>query len=241
VQEREDGLRAEQVAIDGPAASGKSTVARGLAQRLGGWYISSGNLYRALAWLALRRGLVPREAPESVLPLLASERIGFARAPDNSLAIYVNGERVDEAELRRHDVTNNVSSVAGLPQVREWLLERQRETRRLGLVVMEGRDIGTVVFPQARHKFFVTASAEERARRRLLQAGENPTGATLASVAAEIAERDRLDSSRAVAPLRPAPDAVTVDTTGMDVEAVVDHIEALIRRRQAHDTAAADT
>ena len=123
-----------------------------------------------------------------------------------------------------------VSQVAKIPALREWLLEVQRDCRHLGIVIMEGRDIGTVIFPQAKYKFFVTASPLERARRRLAQTGEVPQGATLESVAADIARRDALDSTREVAPLRPAPDAILIQTDGHTPDEVAEMLAAHIRQ-----------
>jgi len=145
--------------------------------------------------------------------------------------LYLNGVTVPQAEIRAPAVAAAVSHVAKIPEVRTWLLARQRDTRSLGLIVMEGRDIGTVIFPDAPFKFFVTASPEVRARRRLLQAGETADGATIATVAAEIAERDRLDSTRAVAPLKPAPDAVLLNTDALTADQAAEQIAQTVRTR----------
>lgn len=219
----------QQIAIDGPAASGKSTVARRVAVALDGWYVNTGHMYRALTWLAIEAGIDPASEADRLGEILTDTAMGFRPGDDHELTLLLNGDPVTDEQVRRPDVTARVSYVAREPVVREWLRDRQRASREHGLIVMEGRDIGTVIFPDARHKFFLTATPRERARRRLEQEGENLEGATLDSVAAEIAERDRLDSTRAIAPLRPADDAEQVDTTGMTIAQVVDHICRRVR------------
>jgi len=219
-----------QVALDGPAASGKSTVARLLANRLGGYYINTGDMYRTVAWQCHVHGIDPDKAPDKVAALLTTLELRYRIDADGKPQLYLNGTAVEASKVRSPEAAAIVSQVARLPQVRQWLLERQRECASLGIVIMEGRDIGTVIFPQAKYKFFVTASPMERARRRMAQPGEVPPGTTLEQVAAAIAERDRIDSTRATAPLKPAPDAELVNTDGMDVEAVADFITARIRQ-----------
>ena len=150
------------------------------------------------------------------------------RIADGVPVLLVNDKPVDRGGIRSPEVARVVSFVARIPAVRDWLRERQRETRVLGTIVMEGRDIGTVIFPEARCKFFLTASPLERARRRLAQAGEVAEGATLEAVAAEIAERDRIDSTRDVAPLRPAEDALFIDTDTLTAAEVADRIAARV-------------
>ena len=217
-----------QIAIDGPAASGKSTVARLVAARLGGYYINTGDMYRAVTWVAVECDLDIAGAPDTVAALLGTVALAY-ELRDGVPVLMLNGTPAPSAKLRSPEVARRVSLVARMPAVRTWLRERQRDTCRLGLIVMEGRDIGTVILPEARHKFFVTASPEVRARRRLGQPGEVGHGATVASVAAEIAERDRLDSSRRLAPLTPAADAVIVNTDGMTAEQVADLIVKRVR------------
>ena len=213
-----------QVAIDGPAASGKSTVAKLLAGRIGGYYINTGDMYRAVAWQALVHGV----APEDVVKLLPSFDLRY-RIVDGVPTLFLNDAVVPHAAIRSPEASAIVSQVAAVPAVREWMLDRQRECKEVGIVIMEGRDIGTVIFPQAKFKFFVTASPMERARRRLAQKGEVADGATLESVAADIARRDEIDSTRAVAPLRPAEDAVTIMTDGISAEEVAELLAAAIR------------
>lgn len=213
-----------QVAIDGPAASGKSTVAKLLAGRIGGYYINTGDMYRAISWQALVHGV----APEDVAKLLPSFDLRY-RIVDGVPTLFLNDAVVPHDAIRSPEVSAIVSQVAAVPAVREWMLDRQRECKEVGIVIMEGRDIGTVIFPQAKFKFFVTASPMERARRRLAQKGEVADGATLESVAADIARRDEIDSTRAVAPLRPAEDAVTIMTDGISAEEVAELLAAAIR------------
>ena len=217
-----------QVAIDGPAASGKSTVARLLAKRIGGYYINTGDMYRAVSWVALQHGVDPVANPAGVVKLLADCDLCY-RIVDDVPTLFLNNEVVPQEAIRSPEVSAIVSPVAAIPEVREWMLGRQRECKEVGIVIMEGRDIGTVIFPDAKFKFFVTASPMERARRRLAQKGEVPEGATLESVAADIARRDEIDSTRAVAPLRPAENAVTIMTDGITAEEVADLLATAIR------------
>lgn len=217
-----------QVAIDGPAASGKSTVARLLAKRIGGYYINTGDMYRAVSWVALQHGVDPVANPAGVVKLLADCDLCY-RIVDDVPTLFLNNEVVPQEAIRSPEVSAIVSPVAAIPEVREWMLGRQRECKEVGIVIMEGRDIGTVIFPDAKFKFFVTASPMERARRRLAQKGEVAEGATLESVAADIARRDEIDSTRAVAPLRPAENAVTIMTDGITAEEVADLLATAIR------------
>jgi CMP/dCMP kinase len=223
--------RREQIAIDGPAASGKSTVARRVAADLHAVYLNTGALYRAVARAALEAGIDPAGEPGTMVGLLSGLRLEYRLEPGATIILMLNGRPVAEGELRTPEVAQGASDVARLPGVRQWLLDRQRAAADLGLVVMEGRDIGTVVFPHARHKFFITASPEERARRRLAQTGEVAAGATLASVAAEIARRDWNDANRAVAPLRAAEDAILIDTTTLTIDEVVTRVLGMVRGR----------
>ncbi len=221
----------EVIAIDGPAASGKSTAARQVAEALGVPYVNTGNLYRAVAWAALARGIDPALPGADLAPVLATLSLEHRRDPDGSLTLLVDG-RPAGAEIRSPEVAKRVSQVAARPEVRAWLVARQRACAALGLIVMEGRDIGTVIFPRARFKFFLTASPEVRARRRLAQDGEVPADATVASVAAEIARRDEMDSNRTHAPLRQAPDAELVDSSGLTIEQVVARIAGRVRTQR---------
>jgi cytidylate kinase len=204
-------MASDVIAIDGPAASGKSTVAKLIARRLGIPYINTGNMYRAVT-LFLLENSIPLESA-AVTAALPGLSLAYVRGTGGDFQIILNQINPGE-KLRSPEVAACVSTVAAMPVVRAWLVEKQRQFAASGQVVMEGRDIGTVIFPDARYKFFVTATPEERARRRLAQTSENPDGATIESVAQAIAERDKLDAERAVAPLRRADDALLLDTTG---------------------------
>ena len=209
------------VAIDGPAGAGKSTVAKLLAAKLGIAYINTGSLYRALALAAKEAGIDLHEplSPE----FLNSQRLEF-RVDE----LFLNGIAPGE-KLRLPECAAGASLVSKQPLVREYLLPVQRNAARGQWIVMEGRDIGTVIFPDARVKFFVTASLEERAKRRLAQSGEVAAGADLASVLEDIRRRDEQDTKRATAPLKPAADALIVDTTGMSIEEVLEHLAGYCR------------
>jgi len=218
-------MKSTVIAIDGPAGAGKSTVARLLAAKINASYINTGSLYRALA-LAARRSGIP--AAELSGEFLASQQLEY-----RGDRLFLNGEDPGEA-LRSAQCASDASIISAQPAVREYLLPVQRNAARNQWIVMEGRDIGSVIFPDAACKFFVTASVEERARRRLAQSGENAAGATLESVAAEIAERDRRDSSRAIAPLRPADNAQIVDTTTLSIEEVVNKLAEKVEEIRKH-------
>jgi cytidylate kinase len=228
-------MRRGIVAIDGPAASGKSSTARAVAEQLGFCHLDSGALYRGVTWVALTEAArrAPPADPLALDPqavLRAAERRGLQLQPDGAgFTTYIDGRPV-EAEIRGAEVTALVSPVSAIPVVREWVTQRVRELARAGVgVVVDGRDIGTVVFPDAEVKVFLTASPEARAARRLRQRGEGADGAALARETARLAERDRADASRAVAPLRAADDAVPLDTSDLAFDAQVARIVALAR------------
>jgi cytidylate kinase len=215
------------IAIDGPAASGKSTTAAAVARELGALHLDSGALYRGLTAVALE--LTGREAGAI---LGAAEGRGLAlRQAGEEVIPYLDG-RPAEDRIRGGDVTWFVSEVSALPAIREWVNARLREAvSQQTLVVMDGRDIGTAVFPDAPVKVFLTATPEARARRRLLQRGDRPSPAQVASEAAILAERDRKDTTRTVAPLRRSPDATLLDTTTLSFEEQVGEIVRLARAR----------
>lgn len=225
------------IAIDGPSASGKSSTARAVAEALGFAHLDSGALYRGVTLVALReaarRGR-PDEDPLAVLDaeaiLRAAEDRGLMLQPDGAgFAAYLEGEPVD-GELREARVTACVSAVSAVPVIREWINTRLRAMVRAGRdAVVDGRDIGTVVFPDADLKIFLTASPEARAGRRISQRGMGLEPSRLEAEAAALAARDHADSSRVVAPLRAAEDAVLVDTTTMSLAEQVSRIVELAR------------
>lgn len=216
------------VAVDGPAASGKSSVAKRVSSALNIPYINTGNMYRAVTYAARQSGLSlnPPE-PAALEKLLASITLDYRETAPGTFELFLDN-RLCGAEIRTPEVTAAVSTVAAQPVVRRWLVERQRALAERMSLVMEGRDIGTDVFPDAKYKFFLTASPLERARRRLAQDGETFDGATLESVAAEIAARDKMDSERPVSPLRQAPGAILIDSSALTLDqtttAILDHI-----------------
>jgi cytidylate kinase len=193
------------IAIDGPSASGKGTVAERVAQELGFRYLDSGALYRLVALAALRAGM----PPELAAPVAGGLDVRFEGGD-----IWLSGERVTDA-IRTEDVSAGASRVAAVPAVRAALLERQRRFRRAPGLVAEGRDMGSIVFPDARLKVFLTASPESRAERRYKQLMDKGIAATLPGLLQDLRERDARDASRSVAPLKQGPDARLLDTTSM--------------------------
>jgi len=220
--------RAPVVAIDGRSASGKSTVARAVAARLGFRHVDTGAMYRAVALAALRRG-VPLDDASALAALAASLAIDL-RADPAAPGVLVDGEDVTEA-IRAPEVSEAASVVSAVPAVRAALLARQRQLGADGGVVVEGRDIGTVVFPDAEVKVFLDASLEERARRRHDELAARGVHVALDEVRRQQAERDRRDETRAVSPLRPAADAVVIDTTGRVPQDVVEQVLRLVQER----------
>ncbi|CAN5898639.1 (d)CMP kinase [soil metagenome] len=225
------------IAIDGPSASGKSTTARAVAEALGFAHLDSGSLYRGITLVGIREtarrgrdGDDPLTAlgPEAILR--AAEDRGLMLQPDGAgFAAYLEGEFVDQM-LRGPEVTARVSAVSAVPVIREWINSRLRAMVRAGRdVVVDGRDIGTVVFPDAELKIFLTASAETRAGRRIHQRGDSVEPGGVEDEAAALAARDQADSTRAVAPLKAAPDAVPLDTTVMSFADQVRFIVELAR------------
>ena len=225
------------VAIDGPAASGKSTTARAVAEALGFAHLDSGSLYRGVTLVGMREATRRERAGDDPLTVVGPEAIlraaedrGLMLQPDGAgFAAYLEGEPVD-AVIRGADVTARVSAISAVPVVREWINSRLRAMVRAGRdVVVDGRDIGTVVFPDAELKIFLTATPEARAGRRISQRGNplDPDGLEAEAVA--LSARDRADSTRAVAPLKAAPDAVPLDTTTMAFPEQVRFIVELAR------------
>ena len=215
------------IAIDGPAGVGKSTTARVLAQRLDYTLVDTGALYRGVALAARDRGV--SWADEAGVAAVAVEaELGFASQDDGTPRLLLDGQdRADE--IRTPEMSAAASQVSASPGVRRALLDMQRDLGREGGVVLEGRDIGTVVFPDAEVKLFLTASAEERARRRVLDLRNRGAEADYDEMLAKIRSRDEADSTRAIAPLRPAEDAVILDSTSLDLESVVQHVVELVQ------------
>lgn len=211
------------IAIDGPAGAGKSTIAKALAQQLGILYLDTGAMYRAMALCALRAGVEPGDEA-GVLPLLAGTEI-FAKNIDGQQHTYLNGEDVSAA-IRTPQVSKGASDIAVIPAVRLKLVETQRQIAAGGGVVMDGRDIGSYVLPNAPYKFYITASVPERARRRLseLRAKGDYLDVTPEAMQQEIAARDHTDSNRAFAPLKQAEDAIYIDTTALDIRQALERV-----------------
>lgn len=214
------------VAIDGPAGAGKSTIARAVAQRLGYIYIDTGAMYRAVALWALRNGIAPDD-PHKLDELARHARIEFAAGAST---VLLNGEDVSQA-VREPAVSDAASKVSALPGVRRAMVDAQREMAAGASVVMEGRDIGTVVFPDATIKIFLDANPEVRAGRRVKELRSKGIDVGAETVAQEMADRDRRDRTRTEAPLVQAPDAIYVDTTGQSIEEVEEAVLKIIRGR----------
>jgi cytidylate kinase len=216
------------ITIDGPAGAGKSTVAQKLAARLGLMYVDSGATYRAAALEVLEAGIDPQDEP-AVVKLIGATHVQVATG-DGEPRVLINGDDVT-ARLRTPEVTLAAAQVSRLPEVRTKLIEIQRAFARGRGVVMEGRDIGTVVFPQAQLKIFLKADVEERARRRLKQDTRESREATLEKTAYEIGRRDQLDAERKISPLMPAADAVEIDSTHLQADQVVEQILTLVETK----------
>ena len=218
-----------RVAIDGPSGAGKSTLARSAAARLNFLYVDTGAIYRTIGCAVRRRDIDPgdRAAVVAALPELD---IGLTYGADGLQHMELNGEDVT-AEIRLPEISRYASVVSAYPEVRAYLLEMQRRLAREHSVIMDGRDIGTVVLPQADLKIFLTASVEERARRRCRELQARGDQVDLATIQAEIAQRDYADSHRSAAPLRKAADAVVVDTSQMDREESLAALITLAKER----------
>lgn len=217
-----------QVAIDGPASSGKSTVAKIIAKRFGYVYCDTGAMYRSVTWAALENGIDVSDIKQ-VIDLARRIKITFEPGqPDQR--VFVDGHEVTK-DIRTEKIAANVSAVAAIPEVRARMVEQQRQIAQAGGIVMDGRDIGTTVLPDAQVKIFLVASAHERARRRYeenLQKGLATQ--SLDELEAAIKLRDQKDSTRKVSPLTQAKDAILIDTTSLTIDQVVDEISALIKK-----------
>ncbi len=217
------------IAIDGPAGSGKSTVARAVADRLGYLYIDTGAMYRAVAYRALRDGVSIADE-ERLTQLAEGMQMEFVHEADGTLRLIVDGEDVSEA-IRTPVVSQLASPVSVLAGVRQRLVALQRQMGADGRVVMEGRDIQTVVFPEAEVKIFLTASDDQRARRRHLELRQRGEEITFEQVKREMQERDQRDSQRSLAPLARAPDAVEIDTDRKSIDEVVEAVLQVVRQK----------
>ncbi len=215
------------IAIDGPAASGKSTTARIVADRLHYVYIDTGAMYRAVTLAVLRAGIDPTDVDE-VGSLAASLDVSFRRADDGTRHVLLDGYDVS-SEIRLPEVTASVSRISSYPAVRAHLVALQKRMGRDGGVVLDGRDIGTVVFPDADVKVFMVADIDSRARRRLGDLVRAGTPMDLEELREDIERRDSIDSSRAASPLRKADDAVEIDTSGLTIDQQVERVLALVR------------
>ena len=212
------------IAIDGPSGAGKGTISRAIAEALGYRHVDTGAMYRAVGWKAAHDGIsLEDEAAVSALARAATIHVEGG-------VVAIDGHDVTRA-IRTPEIDKAATAVARLPRVREALVARQRALGAEGGVVMEGRDIGTVVFPTADVKIYLDASAEERARRRATDASHSGSQGGQAAVAEAIQARDKADATRAVSPLAIATDAVHIDTTGMPIEEVVDHVMGLVRSK----------
>lgn len=215
------------VAIDGPAGAGKSTIAKLAAEKLGYAYIDTGAMYRSVAWKFLQTG---KAFDEDFISGLSKTMLIDFKPEANINRVFVDGTEVTDA-IRTPEVTAIVSRVAAIGAVREAMVDQQRRMGEAGGVLMDGRDIGTVVFPNAQLKIFLTASVEERARRRYAEMVAKDQQVDLQQLQADIAERDKQDSERAISPLRQAEDALLLDTSDMGISEVTDRILQLVQER----------
>lgn len=216
-----------QIAIDGPAGAGKSTIAKILADKLDFIYIDTGAMYRAVTYLALQRG-INCDDREALTLLAAQTDMQIVRLPDGKQRVFCDGEDVTD-ELRNKTVNQKVSLVSSHQGVRAELVRKQQNMARCKNVVMDGRDIGTVVLPGAEYKIFLTADLQERAWRRYREIRQKGSNESFGAVRLDLESRDHLDENRAVGPLRPAPDAIVIDTTHTGIDETVERILGIIR------------
>ncbi|HJA74155.1 (d)CMP kinase [Limosilactobacillus pontis] len=219
-----------QVAIDGPASAGKSTVAKLVAKRFNYVYCDTGAMYRVVTLAALRKGL-SMDDTDQIVRLAQQIKISF-QPGDPEQRVFLDGDEVTQ-DIRQGQIDNNVSAVAAIPAVRTEMTRQQREIAQNGGIVMDGRDIGTTVLPNAPVKIFMVATAYERARRRYVEnKAKGIATASLEELQKEIELRDKKDSTRAVSPLTQAPDATRLDTTNLTIDQVVDEISKIIKKTQ---------
>lgn len=217
------------VAIDGPGGAGKSTIARTIAREMGIIYVDTGAIYRSVGYHVFLKGKDPANAQE-VIDLLPETRIKMAYGEDGLQRMYLNGEDVTE-QIRLPEMSMYASHVSAIPEVRNFLMEMQRSMARTNSVVMDGRDIGTVVLPDAEVKIFLTADLEERAKRRFKELQAKGISTDLDQIRDEMRQRDYKDSHRATAPLKAADDAIVVDTTSLDFDGSCRRIKEIIEER----------
>lgn len=214
------------VAIDGPAGAGKSTIARAAAAQLGFVYVDTGALYRTIGLAVCRRGIDGTDVP-GILATLPEIQVGLTYQ-DGAQHVLLDGEDVSDA-IRTPQISTYASQVSSVPEVRAYLLDLQRDLARRQSVIMDGRDIGTVILPDAKVKIFLTASPEKRAARRCAELREKGQDVTVEGILADMERRDALDASRAVAPLKQAEDAVLVDTSDLTLEQSIEAVLTVIR------------
>jgi len=217
------------IAIDGPSGAGKSSIARRAAEAFGFIYIDTGAIYRTVG-LATRRAEIDPKDTDAVIALLPSLKIELRHGEDGLQHMYLNGEDVS-GFIRTPEISMYASAVSAIPAVRAFLMDMQRDMAKTMSVIMDGRDIGTVVLPDAGLKIFMTASAEARAQRRLLELQQKGESVSFEEVLKDMIERDRNDSTRAAAPLKQAEDAVLLDTTELDLAQSIEAVCNLIRER----------
>ena len=217
------------VAVDGPSGAGKSTLAKAAAAKLGIVYVDTGAIYRSIGYYVYRKGIDPKDV-QAVIAVLPELDIQMCYGEDGVQRMILNGEDVSQ-QIRLPEMSMYASAVSAISEVRTFLLEMQREMARRTSVIMDGRDIGTVVLPDAQVKIYLTAAAEVRALRRMKELEQRGTPQPFAEVLQQIEERDWADSHRAIAPLRQAEDAVLLDTGALDFDESLEAMLAIIRRR----------
>lgn len=216
------------IAVDGPSGAGKSTVARILAKRLGFLYIDTGAMYRALTLKALENNL-PIDDQRKILQLAYLTKIDLRNNADGSIMVFLDGKDVS-LDIRKPRITQFVSDIAKIKEVRQVLVDIQRELGQKGDCILDGRDIGTVVFPDAKVKFFIDASPRERVNRRFKELKGLGQNVTEGDVSKDLSNRDKIDSTRQASPLRKADDAIYIDTTDLSIEQVVEKMSGYVKK-----------